>query len=261
MTTLTLTLIGGPTVLIEAAGFRLVTDPTFDAPGEYQLSYVTLTKTSGPALAADAIGEVDAVLLSHDQHSDNLDRAGRASLAKAARVLTTTAGAARLNGNAEGLRPWQATQLTGPQGQRLEITAAPARHGPAGIEPMSGDVIGFVLRFEHITGDTVWFDGVAEVARRFRAGVVLLFGGAAQTRGPFHLTMDTNDAIETAHAFSDAVIVPVHRDSWAHLTQSGDDIERAFTALGLQSRLQMLKPGVATTIELAKQRPPRRPER
>jgi L-ascorbate metabolism protein UlaG (beta-lactamase superfamily) len=70
--TLTLTLIGGPTVLIDAAGFRLVTDPTFDAPGEYQLSYVTLTKTSGPALAADAIGEVDAVLLSHDQHSDNL---------------------------------------------------------------------------------------------------------------------------------------------------------------------------------------------
>src|SRR5262249_9642952 len=113
------------------AGFRRVTDPTFDAPGEYRLSYVTLTKTSGPALAADAIGEVDAVLLSHDQHSDNLDRAGRAFLAKARRVLTTTAGAARLDGNAEGLRPWQATQLTGPQGQRLEITAAPPRHGAA----------------------------------------------------------------------------------------------------------------------------------
>ena len=44
-----MTLIGGPTLLIEAAGFRLVTDPTFDAAGEYQLSYVTLTKTSGPA--------------------------------------------------------------------------------------------------------------------------------------------------------------------------------------------------------------------
>jgi hypothetical protein len=47
------------------------------------------------------------------------------------------------------------------------------------------------------------------------------------------------------------VIVPVHRDSWAHLTQSGDDIERAFTALGLRSRLQMLAPGVATAIEFA----------
>ena len=71
-------------------------------------------------------------------------------------------------------------------GAKLTITATPARHGPAGIEPMSGDVIGFVLTFEdvsmppiYITGDTVWYDGVAEVARRFRAGVVLLFAGAA----------------------------------------------------------------------------------
>lgn len=29
-------LIGGPTALIEANGFRLLTDPTFDPPGEYQ---------------------------------------------------------------------------------------------------------------------------------------------------------------------------------------------------------------------------------
>src|SRR5262249_29624547 len=132
--TLTMTLIGGPTVLIEAGGFRIVTDPTFDAPGEYQLSYVTLTKTSGPALAADAIGESDAVLLSHDQPSDNLAGPGGAFLEKAARVLTTAASAARLDGNAEGLRPWQATQLIGPRGEGLEITATPARHGPAGIE-------------------------------------------------------------------------------------------------------------------------------
>jgi L-ascorbate metabolism protein UlaG (beta-lactamase superfamily) len=108
--------------------------------------------------------------------------------------------------------------LTGRDGQSLTITATPARHGPAGIEPLSGDVIGFVLtsgnpgsRPIYISGDTVWFDGVAEVARRFNAGVVLPFAGAAQTRGPFHLTMDTNDAIETAHAFPGAVIVPLHR--------------------------------------------------
>jgi len=37
-----ITLIGGPTALIEANGFRLLTDPTFDAPGEYKLSHITL---------------------------------------------------------------------------------------------------------------------------------------------------------------------------------------------------------------------------
>jgi len=89
---------------------------------------------------------------------------------------------------------------------------------------------------------------LAEVARRFRAGVVLLFAGSARTRGPFHLTMDTNDAIETAHAFPDATIVPLHYEGWAHFTQSGDDLAASFNALGVGSRLQLLEPGVATAI-------------
>jgi hypothetical protein len=100
----------------------------------------------------------------------------------------------------------------------------------------------------YITGDTVWYDGVAEVARRFKAGIVLLFAGSAQTRGPFHLTMDTNDAIETAAAFPDATIVPVHYEGWAHFRQSGDDLQKAFKALGFEKRLQMLTLGVPTTI-------------
>ena len=55
-----------------------------------------------------------------------------------------------------------------------------------------------------------------------------------------------------AHAFPAALIVPIHHDGWAHLTQDGADLEQAFTALRLRSRLQMLKPGVATPIDLAK---------
>jgi L-ascorbate metabolism protein UlaG (beta-lactamase superfamily) len=195
------------------------------------------------------------VLLSHDQHADNLDTSGKAFVATAATVLTTVAGAKRLGGRVEGLAPWDAKELVKADGSALTIVATPARHGPAGIEPLSGDVIGFVVapkdgrtRPIYITGDTVWYDGVAAVARRFRAGTVLLFAGAARTRGPFHLTMDTNDAIETAHAFPDAVIVPVHYDGWAHLTQTRDDLEQSFTALGIGARLRLLEPGVATVI-------------
>jgi hypothetical protein len=60
--------------------------------------------------------------------------------------------------------------------------------------------------------------------------------------------MDTNDAIETAHAFPDATIVPVHYEGWAHFTQSRDDLEKSFNALGFGSQLKLLEPGVATTI-------------
>jgi L-ascorbate metabolism protein UlaG (beta-lactamase superfamily) len=249
-----ITLIGGPTALIEAGGFRLLTDPTFDPPGDYRLSYTTLTKIIGPARTAEQVGPVDAVLLSHDQHADNFDRCGRGFAMSAPRLITTVSGAKRLGGHAEGLAPWQSVDLAGTADAQLRITATPARHGPAGIEPLSGDVIGFVLspprssESIYVTGDTVWYDGVAAVARRFRIGIVLLFAGAARTRGPFHLTMDTNDAIETAHAFPEAAIVPVHSEGWAHLTQTRADLTESFNALGIASRLRLLEPGVATEI-------------
>jgi L-ascorbate metabolism protein UlaG (beta-lactamase superfamily) len=253
-----ITLIGGPTALIEAGGFRLLTDPTFDGPGEYRLPHVTVKKTSSPALSPDALGAIDAVLLSHDQHVDNLDHAGRAFLANAGRVFTTAAGAKRLGHPVEGLAPWQTTDLLKHDGTRLHMTATPARHGPPGIEPLAGDVIGFVLAFPdrkipsiYVTGDTVWYDGVAEVARRFPVWIVVLFAGAARTRGAVHLTMNANDAIETAHAFPDAVIVPVHCEGWAHFSQSRDDLEASFKALGLGGRLRLLDPGVPTRIEVA----------
>src|SRR5689334_19700660 len=72
--------------------------------------------------------------------------------------------------------------------------------------------------------------------------------GAAQTRGPFHLTMDTNDTIETARAFADAVIVPVHTDGWAHFRQNASDLRMSFDTLGFGRRLRVLEPGVATAI-------------
>ena len=257
MAPVTVTLVGGPTVLIEAGGFRFLTDPTFDHPRAYELPHVTLTKTGDPALDAQAIGVVDAVLLSHDQHADNLDLAGRAFLADVPMVLSTEVAAGRLElATARGLAPWTSVRLTKPDGAAATVTATPARHGPAGIEPFSGDVTGFLLMFEddstlaiYVTGDTVWFEGVAEVARRFEPAIVMPFAGAAQTRGPFHLTMNTNDVVETAHSFAGAAIVPVHTEGWAHFTQSGSDIERTFTALGIQDRLRLLAPGVPTVIE------------
>jgi L-ascorbate metabolism protein UlaG (beta-lactamase superfamily) len=256
-TLLTITLIGGPTALLEFGGLRLLTDPTFSPPGAYQSGSVTLTKVRGPAIAAEALPPIDVVLLSHDQHADNLDDAGRALLAHAKRVITTSSGAGRLGGHVEGLVPWQTTNIAVPGNRQMQVTATPARHGPAGIEPITGEVVGFVLALEdqpdhaiYITGDTVWYSGVAEVARRFNVTAVLAYAGAARTRGPIHLTMDTNEVIETASAFPHATIVPLHHEGWAHFTESQTDIAKAFAVVGLSSRLQLLEPGVAVNLKV-----------
>ncbi|MGE5750148.1 MAG: MBL fold metallo-hydrolase, partial [Gemmatimonas sp.] len=104
--TLRATYIGGPTALLEIAGLRLLTDPTFDPGGtEYRTPVYTLRKTDSPAVAPDSLGPIDAVLLSHDHHFDNLDHAGRDLLSHVPLVLTTPIGAERLGGNARGLVP------------------------------------------------------------------------------------------------------------------------------------------------------------
>lgn len=250
-TEIALTYIGGPTAVLSIDGLKFITDPTFDPAGrDYPSGTVSLHKTRGPALSPERLGPIDVALVSHDQHPDNLDTSGRALLRGARHVLTTAAGAARLGNGAVGLQPWQNWSIETPRGSTLVVTATPARHGPVGIEPITGDVIGFVISavgsgtdLAYVTGDTVWYEGTREVAARFRPKVVVLFGGGAQVRGPFYLTMDTNDAVEAAAAFRDAVIVPVHHDGWAHFTQSQDDLARTFQALGIAERLRRVTGG------------------
>ncbi len=88
--------VGGPTAVIDIGGKRFLTDPTFDPPGDYPIGQRVLSKTAGPARSPDALGAIDAVLLSHDQHPDNLDRSGRDVLAHAALVLSTRSARERL---------------------------------------------------------------------------------------------------------------------------------------------------------------------
>jgi L-ascorbate metabolism protein UlaG (beta-lactamase superfamily) len=247
-----ITYIGGPTALIEIGGLRLLTDPTFDpAGGEYQTPSYSLLKLQEPALDKDAIGRIDAVLLSHDHHFDNLDTSGRSLLNEVPRVLTTEVGAARLGGRTEGLAPWQSTELTNANGDRLTITASPARHGPAHAD--RGPCIGFIVSSNssdsvlYLSGDTVWYEGIAEVARRYSVAVAVLFMGAARVgaAGPWHLTFTREEGVEAARAFGKATIVPLHYEGWAHFTEHRDEIEQAFDKARLGHRLCWLPAGVA----------------
>ena len=90
------TYLSGPTVILEIDGLRLITDPTLDAAGEMFMinDKPAYWKTEGPA--TNDVGKIDAVLLSHDQHGDNLDHAGRELLQKVNNKFTTKIGAERM---------------------------------------------------------------------------------------------------------------------------------------------------------------------
>jgi len=244
------TYIGGPTALLTIAGVRFLTDPTFDPPGDdYRTGPVTLHKLAPPALAPESVA-FDYVLLSHDHHFDNLDHAGRAILARATAVFTTLDGAERLGGNALGLGTWQSVDVPAGDGQTLRIVATPARHGPHDGD--RGPVIGFAIHLLHapsravyISGDTVWYEGVEEVARRFSVRAAVLNLGAARVPevGPRHLTMTAAEAVEFARAVPGATIVPLHFEGWRHFSEGREEIARAFADVALDHRLQWPDPG------------------
>ena len=256
---LRITHIGGPTTLIEVGGWRILTDPTFDPPGRrYAFGWGTSSrKLTGPAVAADAIGPIDAVLLTHDHHGDNLDDAGRALLPSAGTVLTTESGAARLGGNARGLAPWATTTLEQAGRPTIEVTATPCRHGPPLSGPIVGDVIGFGLSERGsakttlwISGDTVLFDGVREVADRLHVDVALLHLGGVRfpVTGPLRYTMTISDGIELCRSIKPRVAIPVHYEGWSHFRQGREAIERALGGApdDIQAMFRLLAPGQPT---------------
>jgi L-ascorbate metabolism protein UlaG (beta-lactamase superfamily) len=172
-----LTRIGGPTVLVEFDGWRILVDPTFDAPGRrYSFGWGTSSrKTLGPALAVDDLGRIDIALVSHDHHADNLDDAGRELLPSAGAVVTTAGGAVRMSqrmpaANGHGLRAGERAVLPGARAglPSLEITATSCRHGPPLSHPIVGDVIGFAIRRAGDSRVALWVTGGTVLYPRLR---------------------------------------------------------------------------------------------
>jgi L-ascorbate metabolism protein UlaG (beta-lactamase superfamily) len=239
---LILTHIGGPTVLVEVDGWRLLIDPTFDpAGGHYAFGWGTSSdKLAGPAVAAADLPPIDAVLLTHDHHGDNLDATGRALLPSVGTVVTTVSGARRLGlAGARSLAAGDTTRLEAPGKPVIEVAATPARHGPALSRPIVGDVIGFALRrpagegvFLWITGDTVLHRPLREAAAAMAPDVALVHMGGVRfpVTGPVRYTMTGPKAVELIGIARPRVAVPVHYEGWSHFKDGRAAVERALAA-------------------------------
>lgn len=253
----TIQVIGGTTALIETGALRLLTDPTFDPPGEYPIGERSLTRTAGPAVAADSLGDVDVVLLSHDQHPDNLDRSGRAFLATVPLVLSTASASDRLGGNVRSLGNWERVSVPRPDGGVVWITGVPAQHGPDGSEPVVGEGTGFVLAGDglptiYVSGDNASLAVVRTIAARLGpVDGAVLNAGAARTALMDHanLTLDSAQAAEAARILGARWVVPLHIEGWAHFTEGTEMLRAAFARAGLGDRLHLLPAGQCVAFD------------
>lgn len=241
--------IGGPTVVIDYGGTRLVTDPTFDAPHDYG----AMAKLIAPAVPATDLGPVDAVLLSHDDHNDNLDIAGRQWATTEVPVIITGPGAGqRLGEPAIGLKTWQTTELVRADGRgAITITALPAVHGPLdGTRDASGqvnaEVTGFLLQAAglptlYISGDNASMLPIAQIAQRFPAiDVAVLFAGASRlaTKNQGRpLTLTGPRAADVSTVLAVPRVVIAHIAGWSIYSETFDDVRTAFDEAGIADRL------------------------
>jgi L-ascorbate metabolism protein UlaG (beta-lactamase superfamily) len=139
------------------------------------------------------------------------------------------------------------------------VTATPCRHGPPLSHPLVGDVVGFALRWDGqqhgavwISGDTVLYDGVRQVAGRIDVGLAVLHLGGVQfpVTGPLRYTMTARDAVELCELVRPNTVVPIHYEGWKHFRQGRAEIERelAKAPQDLEQRVRWLPIGVREVL-------------
>lgn len=248
--------VGTATLLLEVGPVVILTDPVFGGPAHFHFGAgMQSDHLRGPHLEASAIPNADVVLISHDQHGDNLDDEGRKRLTGVPYVFSTPTAAKRMGNGVIGLEDFENTEVT-VKDFTFTLTATPARHGPPLSLPMVGPVIGFLLEWKgqehgalYISGDTVLFDGALEVGRRFKVGTAFLHLGAAGY-GPLRFTMNAEEGAQLGKAFGAKTIVPVHYEDWTHFKQPKNEIAPAFARAGIGERLRQLVPGVRTPLDV-----------
>ncbi len=251
-------------VLLELGPVRILTDPVFDT-GRKTYNFagplIRATRSRGPAVAPGDLPPLDAILLSHPHHLDNLDGSGRALLPGASKVITGKHGRRHLGDLAVGLDCWETTTVFGRGGEEIKVTATPALHGPWWF-PGTRHVCGFVLEWEggrdggiYLSGDTIMFRGIAEIAGRFpKIDTAILNLGAVHFWPPLpkciRFTFNAEEAAQAATSLGAGRVIPVHyeQSTWSHFKQDVATYVRTFQRHGLSDRVLWLTRGERTPL-------------
>jgi L-ascorbate metabolism protein UlaG (beta-lactamase superfamily) len=255
-----ITHIGTATAILSIDGVNFLTDPFFSPAGStFDYKVVVLENTESPAMSLADLPVIDAVLLSHEDHFDNLDDLGR-RLLDGRRVFTTPDGAKNLQPRpaVHGLQPWETiTSTIG--GKDFSITGVPCVHVPG------GECTGFLLTAAsfgetdgrpnaiYFSGDTVYFPELVRMRDRFHVSVALYNLGCAYTHvGPdgerLQITMGGEQGARLFRETGADVLVPMHYMSWKHFTEFDEGLRDELEKGGVLDKVRWLEPGVPVRI-------------
>jgi L-ascorbate metabolism protein UlaG (beta-lactamase superfamily) len=256
--------IGTATVLIRYAGFTILTDPNFLHRGEFvHLGYgLRSRRLTEPAMGLADLPPIDAIVLSH-LHEDHFDRGVERTLDRALPIVTTPKAAQSLAKKGfcrtVPLATWQ--DVTIAKGSaRLHLTAMPGRHGPWFFSRLLPPVMGSMLEFEtiagesllrlYITGDTLVHEALHAIPRRYpNIDQALLHLGGTRVLGVL-VTMDGKQGVETMKLIQPTLAIPIHYNDYTVFKSPLDDFKTAVRSAGLEEKVRYLNHGDAYTFDV-----------
>jgi L-ascorbate metabolism protein UlaG (beta-lactamase superfamily) len=260
-----LTFLGTATTLLRLGPFTVLTDPNFLHRGERAyLGYgLTSKRLTEPAMRVDELPPLDAIVLSH-LHGDHWDRRARHELDKSLTVVTTTRAAPRLRSRdgfacTVGLDTWQSHELDN-AGWRLRVTALPGVHSTnavvrALLPPVMGSLLelldesGAPITCVYITGDTMLFDGIDEIARRHPdIDTAIVHTGGTTLPGGLVVTMTGAMGVELLQRIRPRVGVPIHYDDYGVFKSGLDDFRAALDSADLDVEVREVQRGETVAL-------------
>lgn len=263
--TLKVTHIGTATAILEINGVNMLTDPFFSPAGtSFSLtSEFSIDVDEDPALRLDQLPVIDAVLLSHEDHPDNLDDLGR-RLLDGRYVFTTVDGAKKLSPRpaVHGLQPWEKLDVV-IAGKKFCIRGTPTKH------VVGQECTGFIVTSEefgkgrdglpnaiYFSGDTVYVEELKQMADQyhiraaiFNLGSAHAYTDLADSSSPlYQITMNGKQAVRLFREIKADCLIPMHYESWHHFTQFGEELRKVFEEEGILDYVYWPRPGKAVDI-------------
>jgi len=245
-----LTFVGHSTVLIEAGGARLLTDPLLRG------GLLGLLRRRHPPVDPDSLGRIDAILISHAHH-DHLDPRSLRSLPGVPLVVPRGSAALlrRERREVSELAPGESLEIAG-----VEINAVPAAH--PGRRMGSGrpsDALGYLVEANprvYFAGDTDLFEEMGSMGEGLDAALLPVSGWGPRL-GPWHLNPRT--AAEALRLLRPRVAVPIHWGTytpigaprlwpWLHTDPPHRFAEHA-RRIAPETEVRVLAPGERTELE------------
>ncbi|GIZ36550.1 hypothetical protein CKM354_000002100 [Cercospora kikuchii] len=271
---LSITHIGTATAILDINGVNMITDPFFSPAGtEFPITDdFALVVREDPALRLDQLPVIDGVLLSHEDHPDNLDDLGR-QLLNGRPVFTTMDGAKKLSPRptVHGFEPWQKLNQVRIAGKLFQIIATPAKHKEGdectgflitGVEGYEGcgNSFGFsdsgLPNAIYFSGDTVYIPELKRIAEQYHICAAIMNLGDAQApcdiedpeSGMYQITMDGKSAARLFRDLKVDCLVPMHYEAWDHFTEDFYKLKKAFEDERIADKVMWLDPGRPVAI-------------